>query len=297
MTSPIARPVASNPLAEKRWTEVDSLQLRTTKDSASHRRSRRISRYHLEAIERSLTPRDRLIISFVAEARLATGSQLYRRFFTNSADGRSARRALARLAEWRILDRLPRQVGGVRAGSDAFVYCLGPAGARLLPAGTRRMEAPGDRYIAHTLAITEVLVQLREAHHIGLLEVLERQTEPTCWRTYIGPMGARQILKPDLFLRLGVGALEDRHFIEIDMATEASGTLLTKARRYLAHYRTADEQRQHGVYPRVIWAARDGHRVEQIRDVLDRLPSIAKDLFLVCTQEDLLAQLVLEAHE
>jgi len=159
------------------------------------------------------------------------------------------------------------------------------------------MEVPGDRYVAHTLAITEVLVQLHEAHHIGLLDVLERQTEPTCWRTYIGPMGARQILKPDLFLRVGVGALEDRHFIEIDMATESSGTLLTKARRYLAHYRTGEEQRRHGVYPRVIWAASDGGRVEQILDVLDRLPRIAKDLFLVWTQEDLLAQLVLEAHE
>jgi hypothetical protein len=299
MTSPIARPVALMPTTEKPWTDSLSRPIRTAKDLPTSRSSR-ISRRQLEAIAADLTQRDRDLLAFVAEVRLATGGQLRRRYFATSADGRTARRALERLATWRVLDRLPRTVGGVRAGSRAYIYGLGPTGVRLLAREQRRrrrLDAPGDRYVNHTLAITEVMVELFEAHHLGLLDILERETEPTCWRRFTGPMGARRVLKPDLFLRLGIGAYEDRWFVEIDMATESSSTVLAKANTYLAHYRSGDEQRRHGVYPRVVWATSTLRRAHQITEALGQMPAVARKLFLVCTQEDLIHHLVIEAHE
>jgi Replication-relaxation len=298
MSGPVVRPLASSRDLQKPWTEAETESVREAKSSAPARRTR-ISARQLHRIQRDLSPRDHQILGLLAETRLATGGQLQRRFFSTSADGRSARRALSQLSAWRVLDRLPRQVGGRRAGSEGFIYCVGPVGARLLSRDgrRRRYDPPGERFQAHTLAITEVLVQLHEAHHLGMLDVIERQFEPACWRTFTGPMGARAILKPDLYVRLGVGAFEDRYFIEFDMATESATTLTAKARRYLAHFVSAEEQRVHGVYPRVVWAANTLRRAAQIEDVIRRLPRPAADLFLVTTQAELVARLVMEGDE
>jgi hypothetical protein len=299
MNGPIACPLASSQTPQKRWTPPGSLRVRETKSSAPVSSSVRISARQLERTDRDLSDRDHSILFLLGEVRLATGGQLRRRFFPTSAEGRTARRALSRLAAWRVLDRLPRQVGGVRAGSDAYIYAVGPAGARLLHRGEsrrRRYDPPGERFQAHTLAITEAMVGLHEAHHLALLDVLDRQFEPACWRTFTGPMGAAITLKPDLFLRLGVGAFEDRYFIEFDMATESAPTLLAKAKRYLSHYVSGEEQRRHGVYPRVVWAANTERRAAQIEEVLGRLAIPAAQLFMVTTQADLVARLVLEAQ-
>jgi Replication-relaxation len=109
-------------------------------------------------------------------------------------------------------------------------------------------------------------------------------------------MGARIVLRPDLFCRIGSGAYEDRWFIEIDMATEARSTLAGKARRYLSHYRSGFEQRQHGVYPRIVWAAPDARRTDVIEDALRSLPSEAQRLFVVVTQAELVDYLKHEAR-
>jgi hypothetical protein len=240
---------------------------------------------------------------FVSEVRLSSGQQLARRLWTSKqptdTKARAARRALTRLEGWRIIDRLPQRIGGVRAGSNSIVYGVGPAGRRLLArqgSEAKRLGIPGDRYVAHTLAITELVVRLHEASLAGTLDVIEMQTEPACWRPYLGVMGARLTLKPDLFVRIGVGALEDRWFVEIDMATEASGTLQQKAERYLEHFRSGSEQHRHGVYPRIIWAVPDRRRSEQVAEVFDRLPEATRRLFVIWLYDEVIGRLSAEAR-
>ncbi len=137
---------------------------------------------------------------------------------------------------------------------------------------------------------------MEEAARRGELDIIEVQSEPDCWREFLGGFGGRLTLTPDLFVRVGVGALEDRWQIEVDLATEASGTLLTKLNRYLAHYRSGSEQHHHGVYPRVLWGVPDAHRLEQVREVLRRLPTEAGRLFTVCVLDEVVAHLAMEAR-
>ncbi len=129
-----------------------------------------------------------------------------------------------------------------------------------------------------------------------MLELLEAQQEPICWRGYLGPGGARRVLKPDIFLRVGAGALEDRWMVEVDLASESGRVLARKADRYLEHYQDGAEQRDHGVYPRVLWTAPDEQRVEQISDVLDQQPAEARRLFSTCRFDDAVSFLATEAR-
>jgi hypothetical protein len=127
-----------------------------------------------------MTDTDWLLLNFVSNCRLASGHQLIHRFWLTSerddARARAGRRALKRLRDWRVLDALPRRVGGERAGSSGMVYTVGVAGAKLLvrrgqPA--HRLEAPGALYVAHTLACTQLVVDLHVAATGGELELIE----------------------------------------------------------------------------------------------------------------------------
>ena len=146
------------------------------------------------------------------------------------------------------------------------------------------------------MSITELAVRLHSAHHRGDLDLIEVEAEPSCWRGYLGPLGARLMLKPDLFVRVGVGAYEDRWMIEVDLATESSATIVSKSERYVDYYRSGTEQSEHGVFPRVLWAAPDARRTRQLEDALRRLSSEARKLFSVCLLHEAVAELAAEAH-
>jgi hypothetical protein len=245
---------------------------------------------------------DRDVLELVGRTRLCSGRQLQRAFWptgTIATRERRARRTLKRLTDRRVLDRLPRVVGGVRSGSAGFVYGVGPVGARLLAedgSRGRRLGTPGARYVDHTLAVAELVAQLMEAEHAGRLEVLEIATEPTCWRPFTGPMGPRLTLKPDLFVRVGVGSYEDRWFVEVDRATEAAPTITAKGRRYLDHFRSSSEQGAHGIYPRVLWSVPDAARAKVVDRALARLPETVVGLFTTCRHEAVIGRLAEEAR-
>jgi len=261
-------------------------------------RAPRIARAKAEQTRRDMTELDREVAGFVQDVRLCSGAQLVRRFWPNGEnDRRRASRALRRLTDWQVLDRLPRQIGGVRAGSRGYLYGLGPVGVRVLDAGrtARRRDVPGERYIAHTVATAEVVVAMHEAQATGRLDLLEVQSEPACWRSFSGPMGGRLVLKPDLFVRVGVGSLEDRWQIEVDLATESTPTIREKARRYVQHFRSGAEQARHGVYPRTLWAAPTDKRCEQITRALGGLPPATWELFRVCRLDQVTSVLATEA--
>jgi hypothetical protein len=302
MTCNIPRNLASSSGARNPSAGRGPNGLRAANDSAAPRPSR-ISARKLDDLASRLTDHDEAVVLLLSELRLATGFQIARRLFgarvPSDSGAWAARRALRRLEDARVLDRLPRRVGGVRGGSTSLVFGLGPAGRRLLARlgyETKRLGTPGDRHVAHTLAITELVVRLHEATLAGELDVIEMQTEPSCWRGFLGAMGARFILKPDLFVRVGAGAFEDRWFIEVDLSTEARGTISGKAQRYLAHFRSGVEQHEHAVYPRVLWTVPNRRRAEQITDALASLPVAAQLLFVVWSYDEVVGRLSAEAR-
>lgn len=275
---PTAQPIASSQAIRNPCPDREFGQISAADDSRSAR-PYRVSARQLDSIARQLSERDTEALRLVAKLRVLSGDQLRRALWWEGPRvnaERRARRALQRLTAWRVLDRLPRVIGGVRAGSAGFLYCVGSVGGRLLARdghGSRRLAAPGSRYVAHTLAVAELVVGLGEAERAGRLDLLGVEAEPTCWRPFTGPMGARLVLKPDVFVRVGVGSFEDRWLIELDMASESPATITRKGRTYLAHYRSGSEQQRHGVYPRVLWAVPNERRAEIVTDALSALPA------------------------
>ncbi|MHA6760061.1 replication-relaxation family protein [Streptacidiphilus sp. PAMC 29251] len=113
-------------------------------------------------------------------------------------------RVLSRLELRRFIARLPRRIGGVRAGSSGITWQLGFSGERVLRArygdsARRRYSPPSTAFIAHTLAAADLAICLYELDRRGALELLTLEAEPECWRTFLSAHGARQWLKPDLF--------------------------------------------------------------------------------------------------
>jgi hypothetical protein len=247
-----------------------------------------------------LVERDLTLIKWVSDLRFVTGSQLTRLCFSDSddldANGRAARRTLLRLTRLGLLERLPRVVGGARSGSAGFVYHLGLAGQRLaLERGwqperrRRRSLTPGTRFVRHTLRVSELHTLLVESDRSRRVELLELVGEPTCWRSFGGMSNQRQTLKPDSFVRLGIGEYEDSYFLEVDMGTEGSRALERQLQLYVAYAGSGQEQAERGVFPRTLWLAPDAQRVAVIEDSVRRLPSADRELFQVGRFEDALA--------
>lgn len=301
MSRPIARPGTSTRATVNPASGAGFPPISTPKGPVP-RQSLYLTSSRLYAISQELNQRDLDVLRFTHDSRFVSGAQLIRAFWMSadqdSNQARAGRRTLKRLVDWQVLGRLPRRIGGRRTGSDGFVYHVGRAGVRLLSArGIHgpRVEVPGTLHLLHTLASTELVLQLREAERAGHLELIQAQQEPACWRAFPGPMGARRVLKPDLFLRIGAGQLEDRWMIEIDLASEAGRTIAQKATTYLEHYRSGREQHTHGTYPRVLWLAPDQHRASQIQHVLDTKPDASR-LCTVCLFNDATNLLASEAR-
>jgi hypothetical protein len=261
--------------------------------------ARYITAAAVKKLHGQLTERDYDVIKRVSGLRFLTGSQLTRLHFSDSSDAaanaRAARRALLRLVRLDVLERLPRVVGGARAGSAGFVYRLAPAGQRLAiehdwqpEARRRRSRVPGTRFVDHALWVAELHTLLTEADRSRAIELLELDGEPACYRKYGGTHGQRRMLKPDSYVRLGVGAYEDSYFIEVDMGTEGSQALERQLKLYMDYEASGQERAERGVFPKTLWLAPDTKRASVIEDCIVRLPGPARELFQVAPFADLL---------
>src|SRR3984885_8430557 len=127
-----------------------------------------------------LSARDLAIIRQVAELRLMSARQIQAVHFPDGehdneqAATRARQRVLKRLTRERLLIRLDRRIGGVRAGSAGFVLALGPVGQRVLATSgpRRRSYEPTWRFVDHTLAIAQLVVDVVVASRQGLVDVL-----------------------------------------------------------------------------------------------------------------------------
>ena len=73
------------------------------------------------------------------------------------------------------------------------------------------------------------------------------------------------------------------------------GTCSRQGRSLLRALQDGAEQRDHGVYPKVLWVVPDERRAEQIEEVLGQLPLEARRLFTVRPFDDAVRFLATEA--
>lgn len=146
-----------------------------------------------------LSERDLAILASLDQFRLLTTQQIQRLHFadhaSNLASARACNRALVRLRDIGVVGSLERRIGGVRRGSASYVWQLNSTGERFLRsahghAHRRRFLEPGHIFVNHTLAVNEVAVGLVEAARRNPeLQIEQLVTEPSNWRSYLGPGG------------------------------------------------------------------------------------------------------------
>lgn len=256
----------------------------------------RLGRQGVYALRQRLSDRDRQVLDYVGQLRLLGARQLQalafpdERHATPLTAARSCRRVLERLTQEGLLARLERRIGGVRSGSASYIYMLTSLGQRVLDldGARRRLSEPSAFFVDHTLAVADFLVRLVVAARGGEFVLSEWQAEPDCWRD-VSTLGGQIILRPDLFVVLMVGDYELRWFVEIDRSTEHVPTLLRKCRLYHTYYKNGVEQRQHEVFPRVLWIVVDQRRADRLQEAIMKDRRLSSDIFRVTTETSSLA--------
>lgn len=260
-------------------------------DVSGHVTSKRV-----DGVRDQLTRSDWTLLDHLATTKLLCGQQLRRLVNASTpSEQRGLRRQLQRLTDLRVLGRLSRRVGGIRRGSDSFVYALDIVGQRLIDPSPRRQWrkpwTPNVRILDHALAVSDLYVELIEADRSGVLELLRFASEPRCWRSFVGPGGARMILKPDAHLIVGTGDTDQHAWIEVDRSTESLTWITEKAKAYHRYFVSGREQTTNGVFPRALWLAPEPKRASQLAEALSRLPAEQWQLHQVTTSDQALAVL------
>jgi Replication-relaxation len=259
----------------------------------------RRSRGRIEALRGALSHRDIKILTDLQHLRLLTARQIQRLHFTGGSElsrARRARRVCRRLHTAGLISRMDRRIGGVHAGSAGFIYSLDSAGQIVLngpgPAGGKRRRRPWQpsaMFQDHTLEVSELYVTVRETEATEPdVEVIGFQAEPGCWRDFASPAAGPVVLKPDAFVRLGVGEFEQVSFVEIDRGTEHAPAIGRKLHVYVDAYLAGVEQGEQdggAVFPNVVWIVPDDRRGEFLARQIARLPPEHRDLFTITTKQ------------
>jgi protein involved in plasmid replication-relaxation len=246
-----------------------------------------------------LSDRDIGILESLRAHRLLKTDHIRRLHFaeghaTIGAAAGATMRVLTRLEGHNLAARTGRRIGGVRAGSSGICWQLAAAGDRLLRTmhgerRRRRYQEPSAAFTAHTLAVAELAVQLHELARRNAIELVSLDTEPSCWRSFLGAHGTREWLKPDLHAITASGDYEDHWYFEADLATEHPPVIVRKAKQYQRYAATGAYQARHGLFPAVVWVVPDPSRQRALRAALTADPSIQAALHRVVTTEQFAA--------
>lgn len=252
------------------------------------RRPARVRVPYVERLMTTLSDRDWAILESVYRLHVVSGSQLERLHFTSlSARSRSVKRwqVLKRLVDARVLVPLERRIGTAQRGSSKLCYALDSAGLRLMrlhataemtTAPIRRPRVPGERFVEHMLAVSELCVALVERSRIGRFVLEDFQAEPAAWARDTGSSW----LKPDAFVKLRAGAVQDYWWLEVDLATESLPTVHRKLLAYL-DFVARGQLGPDGIVPRVLIGVPDRRRLSAVQRVVNALPTPADYMFRV----------------
>jgi Replication-relaxation len=255
-------------------------------------RRQRITPGAVDRVAQQLTPRDEQLVQELGRLRVATSLHLERLLFselTGIHRDRTRRRVLARLVGLGVLTALERRIGGIRAGSTGLVFALDVLGQRVLrqlEASTgrprpRHPNTPTDRFLRHSLAVTELYVGLQEAVRSTDVALDRYEAEPACW--WQDSTGTW--IKPDAALTISTANIEDHWAVEVDLATESLPTLSRKLRTYVSLYERGETD-DSGMLPRVLLTVPSEHRYDKARGLIQQLPVAARDLFRVARFEN-----------
>lgn len=265
------------------------------------RQPRRVRMPHVEWLMEVLSARDWAIIDTLSRTRLASGSQFERLHFHDLAErSRSVMRwrVLKRLVDVRVLVPLERRVGTAQHGSTKLCYALDSAGQRLIRlrangastrAEVRRPRLPGERFVAHTLAVTELYVDLVEHSRLGGFRLGDFQAEPMAW----WPNGSGGRIKPDAFVKLGHGTVTDYWWVEADLASESEPTVRAQLLVYL-DFVGRGQLGPDGVVPRVFIGVPTTRRKIAIQSLVNGLPEPADLMFHIALLRDVSAAMLQE---
>lgn len=274
----------------------------------------KVTNLEIGMIDFSLDDRDRQILQLMRRLRFMRTDQLCRIFFqepetTDRAKLSRTTRCLHRLEKWGVITHLPRKVRPNRGGTYGLVWHLTETGTRLLdicreiPKRQRPYE-PSETFLKHALAVAEVYAVIMEtarkepAFAVKTIEIeREAAREHKTPATYLTP-GKTTRICPDMFLEINNvdesgKRIADYWYIEVDLGTERSKSLMEKCRRYVSYYKTGAPKKKHGVPPAVLFVVPDEQRKATILEVVRKLPDIGwhKCFFLV-TEEELPKRLI-----
>lgn len=262
-----------------------------------HRPDMRTGTHHIEWVKERLSDRDWAILTDLDRLRVLSADQLERLHFsslTNRSREVVRGRVLRRLATWRVIAPMGRRIGGSQRGSSRAIWALDTVGQRLIrqrqaavqPAvRVRRPRQPGERFMAHALAVSELYMSLATAQSGAVLAAFD--AEPAAW----WPNGLGGWLKPDAYLRLSTSTWDDHWWAEIDRATESLPTLRRKLETYLDFYQHG-QLGPNGVMPRVLVSTITEQRREAVQDLVAALPEPASALFVATLDRDALPVLL-----
>jgi len=148
----------------------------------------RLSKRQLQTLDSQLADRDRAVLASLHNCRYLTTAQLRRLHYTDSvttrAGLRAANRGLAKLHEHDLTVHLKRRIGGVRAGSGSLIWLLTENGNRLLHLAAtnntlrKRFFEPSPAFLEHTLAVSEIYLQVIEISKKHGLKLNRCELEP-----------------------------------------------------------------------------------------------------------------------
>ena len=257
-------------------------------------RGKYLPKRRLEELDSILSERDKTILRSLQNCRYLITSQIQRLHFTDSINPiaalRAANRTMQKLKDFGIVEFLERRIGGVRAGSKSYVWTLTESGINLLHLNDtdytprKRSFEPSLNFLKHTLEVNETYIQLIEICRKYQMELVKTELEPDCWRGYTGEDGKPATMKPDMFAITGNDKFEYSYFIEVDMNTESPSKVIIKCERYAQYRRNGIEQKQHGVFPLVVWLVYSESRKNKILQYIAdcrEIPENSKDIFTV----------------
>lgn len=292
---PLAAPVGTSDTPVSAQVSTSSDESRTTNTAHSSLPVGRVGAKQLAQLANRLSERDREVLERVDEHRYLTTTQVQAFVFSDHSHDsgpRTTRRVLARLERELMLRRLPRRVGGARAGSGATVWHLAPAGVRLLHAsGRMRTAEPSPRYLRHCLAVADVHLSLRALAELATVEAVTVEVEPRSWRRYLGSGGEARWLQPDLWVEITTGRYIDRYFVEVDLGTESLPVLLRKCALYETYRASGAEQERSGAFPLVLWCFSQADRAVRLEHAVAQSPRLTSALHVITTTDTLRATL------
>ena len=219
-----------------------------------------------------LSAKEEQLLKFLLKAKYTTTKQLARLYFTDSMSSSTAlRRAnltTKKLNEKGYIRHLDRRIGGVRAGSGSFVWKINTKGMKYLKQKQMNLSItrqnnyePTWHHLEHTLAISEIYVQLTELKNKHSIQSIDSfQFEPNCWRGWLDNHAGRMILKPDCYIEISLDNYLYNYFVEVDKNSESLTRIVNKSKQYIRYFNLNIEQKDTGIFPLVLWVVPDDKR-------------------------------------